>query len=185
MTILDGGQETWHKSLAREPPPSDARCPGPPTSQGLPHTPTGTAVERPPLSRLHACLYVSRVPPRQRMAFGSSYPFATKPCGLSDVLQRFQAPVLDPQQQPPAAERSRGDKAAYGEQIQQKCHRVEQRSGRAETLATSHPVRRSDSEELGGFPLACPAWRNVKAQRKKRRGGAAPGKWNRTKAIST
>ena len=119
------------------------------------------------------------------MAFRSSYPFATKPCGLGNVLQRFQAPDLDPQQQPPAAEQSRGDKAAYGEQIQQKCHRVEQRSGRAEAQATSHPVRRSGSGELGIFPLACDAGRNVKARRKKRRGGATPGEWNRTKAIGT
>lgn len=155
--ILGGGHKIWHKSLPREPPPSDAHCPGPPTSQGLPHTPTGTAVERPPLSRLHASLYVSRIPPGQRMSFGSSYPFATKPCGLGNVLQRFQTPVLDPQQQPPAAERSRGDKAAYGEQIQQKCHRVEQSSGRAEAQATPHPVRRSGSGELGVFSLACDA----------------------------
>jgi len=117
--ILGGRHKIWHKSLPREPPPSDAHCPGPPTSQGLPHTPTGTAVERPPSSRSHASLYVSRIPPGQRMAFGSSYPFTTKPCGLGNVLQRFQAPVLGPQQQPPMAERSRGDKAAYGEQIQQ------------------------------------------------------------------
>jgi hypothetical protein len=87
------------------------------------------------------------------MAFGSNYSFATKPCGLGNVLQRFQAPVLDPQQQPPEAERSRGDKVAYGEQIQQKCHRVEQSSSRAEAQATSHPVRRSGSEELGMFLL--------------------------------
>ncbi|KAI0255377.1 hypothetical protein BJV78DRAFT_1151768 [Lactifluus subvellereus] len=60
------------------------------------------------------------------------YPFATKPCGLSNVLQRFQAPILNPLRQPPVAERSRENKAAYGEQIQQKCHRVEQSSCRAE-----------------------------------------------------
>ena len=54
------------------------------------------------------------------------------------------------------------DKAAYGEQIRQKCHRVEQSSGRAETQATSHPVRWSGSGELGHISTACFAWRDAK-----------------------
>ena len=60
------------------------------------------------------------------------YPFAMKPCGLSNVPQRFQAPILDPLRQPLVAKRSRENEVAYGEQIQQKGHRVEQSSGRAE-----------------------------------------------------
>ena len=62
-------------------------------------------------------------------------------------------------------ERSRGDEAAYGEQIRHKCHRVEQSSGRPRPrllhIQYGGPVRKN----LGIFPLACFAWRNAKAAR--------------------
>jgi hypothetical protein len=57
--------------------------------------------------------------------------FATKPCRLSNVEQRFRAPILVPLQQPPVTERSIRNEAAHGEQIQQNGHRVEQSSSRA------------------------------------------------------
>lgn len=139
--------------MAREPPSRTAAIRCTPSrslgSQGTPHTPIDTALE--PICHPGCMLPCTSpaIPPNQTMAFESSYPFATKPRGLSNVLKRFQAPILDPQPQRPTAEWSRGDKAAYGEQIRQKCHRVEQSSGRVEAQATSHPVRWSGSEELG------------------------------------
>lgn len=142
--------------MAREPPSRTAAIRCTPSrslgSQGNPHTPIDTALE--PIYRPGCMLPCTSpaIPPNRTMAFEPSYPFATKPRGLSNVLKRFQAPILDPQPQRPTAEWSRGDKAAYGEQIRQKCHRVEQSSGRAEAQATSHPVRWSGSEELGHIP---------------------------------
>ncbi|KAI0254252.1 hypothetical protein BJV78DRAFT_1152396 [Lactifluus subvellereus] len=64
----------------------------------------------------------------------------------------FPAPILDPLRQPPVAERSRENKAAYGEQIQQKCHRVEQSSGcsRGERKGMAQEMEiRGGGRELG------------------------------------
>jgi hypothetical protein len=96
---------------------------------------------------LHASLYVPVYSTRSCNSLLTRFPFATKPCGLSNVLQRFKAPIIDPLPQPPVVERSRENEAAYGEQIQQECHRVEQCSDRAEALATLHPVCWSSSEK--------------------------------------
>lgn len=148
MNVLDGRPEIWHGSLLQGPPSSDARSPGRLEAKAPAHTPIGTAVERirHPYCML-PCMSPAN-PPDQTMTSGPNYPFATKPRGLSNVLKRFQAPILDPQPQRPTTEWSRGDKAACGEQIQQKCHRVERSSGRAEAQATSHPVWWPGSNEL-------------------------------------
>ena len=114
--------------------------------------------------------------------------FATKPCRLSNVEQRFRAPILVPLRQPLVTERSIRNEVAHGEQIQQKGHRVEQSSSWAETLATSHSVRWSSSEEHWRFffPLPQPkllAYVEHKGFDARKTDRAAPGDYNRVKAI--
>ncbi|KAI0303370.1 hypothetical protein B0F90DRAFT_1667281 [Multifurca ochricompacta] len=106
--------------LPQGPPPSDARVQGHLKAKRHPHTPSDHAVARPLSFLLHTSLCVPVHSTESSNNLLIPYPFATKPCGLSNVFQRFQAPVLAPLQQPPVTERSRGSEAAHGEQIQQK-----------------------------------------------------------------
>ena len=78
------------RDLAREPlsRTTAIRCTQsrPLGSQGTPHTPVGTAVKR--IHRPCCMLPCTSptIPPDQTITFGPSYPFATKPRGLSNVL---------------------------------------------------------------------------------------------------
>jgi hypothetical protein len=107
---------------------------------------------------LHASLSVPVYCTRSSNSLFTHVPFAKKSCRLSDVLQRFQVPTIDLLRASCSGER-RENEAAYGEQIQQKCHRVERCSGRAEAPATLHPVCWSSSEEHWHHPAPGPGTR--------------------------
>ncbi|KAH9001767.1 hypothetical protein EDB92DRAFT_1812461 [Lactarius akahatsu] len=169
------------------PPPSDAPSPVPLGNQGTPSHTTWHC------SDATTFIPIARFPVRTRLPPNQEWPlthcsFATKPCRLSDVQERFQAPILAPLQQPLVTERSIRNEVAHGEQIQQKGHRVELSSSRVETLATSHPARWSSSEEhwyISACATEVAGVGGAQGLDARKTDRAAPGNWDRVEAICT
>ncbi|KAH9979176.1 hypothetical protein BJV74DRAFT_798325 [Russula compacta] len=92
VNVLGSGPKVRRESFISDPRYQMHAVQGGLEAKQHPHTPLGNAVARPLSFQLHASLN----------------PIATKPCELSNVRRRFQAPFLEPPAVPPAAERSRG-----------------------------------------------------------------------------
>ncbi|KAI9433944.1 hypothetical protein H4582DRAFT_2060608 [Lactarius indigo] len=145
------------------PPPSDALSPVPLGSQATPSHTTQHCSD--------AAMFI---------------PIACfPPCRLSNVQERFQAPILAPLQQPLVVERSIGNEAAHGEQIQQKGHRVEQAQVGSKPWLPRIRGGGLVPKNTGISPLATKVAGagGVQGLDARKTDRAAPGNWDHVKAI--